>query len=687
MNIEVSHTPATEIRASARPTNLTSGLEGLTEFAEAANRLEADLKSLAELTGDSTTRAVERLSKALAEFEPTITILGQVKSGKTSLVNAMAGWTDLLPSDVNPWTTVVTSLHLKPGTKPAGTGARFRFMTEAEWDRLSSKGGRIGELASRAGAESELQKICEQIETVRNKARNRLGRKFELLLGEEHEYGYFDKNLLERYICLGDDFEADDAPSDTTDQGKFADITRSADLYLNCLTVPCGICLRDTPGVNDTFMMREQITVQAIRDSRICVVVLSASQALTAVDMGLIRLISNLKSRDVLIFVNRVDELLDPVNQIPEIKESIKKTLRDRKGPENAEIIFGSAFWASNVLSGDIEGIPQANQKALFEWAEAALDPHNSETQPHNILWELSGIPALFKAISDRVVAHQGKPLLQKIARSAVTISTGQEAARAVQIGAVETSASMSMHSAIEEFDRLATHHMEALEKNLEILILEYHQRADKAHATFIERATQSLLSHLEVYGTQTLWSYDPTGLRMLLRSAYSLFGSRAQKLAGNCYEAALIDVAELYSRVFGSAVEGIQISVPVVPDFPAPVSIGQTIALDFNDGWWVSWWQRVRGFEAFARRFQQLIFSETEDFMIQLKSVQTEMIRKQVVSTLTDFLDDQRDILFEIGTRRGNQDKLQELFVDDDASERLNTINDLLERLRSCAE
>ena len=65
-------------------------------------------------------------------------------------------------------------------------------------------------------------------------------------------------------------------------------------------------------------MMREQITIRAIRDSRICVVVLSAHQALSSVDMALIRLISNIKSREVVIFVNRIDELSDPAKQIPE---------------------------------------------------------------------------------------------------------------------------------------------------------------------------------------------------------------------------------------------------------------------------------------------------------------------------------------------------------------------------------
>ena len=686
MNIDVNHSLTTEIRSSERPANLSSGLEGLAEFAEAASKLEQDLKDLADMTGDSASKAADRLRRSLAEFEPTITVLGQVKSGKTSLVNAMAGWADLLPSDVNPWTTVVTSLHLKPGNKHADISARFKFMTEEEWDRLSVKGGRIGELASRAGAESELQKISEQIEIVRNKAQNRLGRKFELLLGEEHEYGYFDKNLLERYICMGDDFEVESTEADTADQGRFADITRSADLYLNCTTVPCALCLRDTPGVNDTFMMREQITVQAIRESRICVVVLSASQAMTAVDMGLIRLISNLKSRDVLIFVNRIDELADPVNQIPEIEKSIRKTLRDKKGPEEVDIVFGSALWASKVLSNDIEDIPEQSKKALYDWTEASLDPEKSETHPNSIMWELSGLPKIFKAISDRIVEDEGKPLMKKIASSAVTIATGQAASQAMQIENAKGDGTIKPQEVMEKFEHLSGQHLTMLENELNVLISSYHSRADKAHATFVDRATQSLLAHLEEHSTKQFWNYDPTGLRLLLRSAYSVFGSRVQKSAQNCYEAALADLAELYAGAFGSAIEGIQISIPVVPDLPAPVSIGQTIALDFNDGWWKSWWQRIKGYDAFAKQFQHLIASETEDFMNQLKFVQTEVIRDQALAALEEFFNDHRDILSEIGTTDNKKADLKEYFADDATTDRLNQIDDMLERLRPCA-
>jgi dynamin family protein len=686
MNIQVRSETETEIRSSMRPANLNSGLERLSDFADRASQLSDTLASLSGLTGKNTSRAVERLRRDLNEFEPTITMLGQVKSGKTTLVNAMAGWADLLPSDVNPWTSVVTSLHLKPAARPAETGASFKFMTEKDWDRLLNQGGRIGELASRAGAESELAKIVDQIEKVREKAQQRLGRKFDLLLGDEHEYGYFDKNLLERYICLGDDFDEADGGSNTMDQGRFADILSSADLNLNCATVPMAMCLRDTPGVNDTFMMREQVTIQAIRGSRLCVVVLSAGQALTSVDMGLIRLISNLKSRNVLIFVNRIDELPDPANQIPEIEKSIRATLREKHGPEDAKILFGSAYWANKVLTGDIEGMPDLSQQALFKWAEASLDAEQSQTKPHEMVWELSGMAGLFRALSDRIIDDYGDPFLKKTAAAATTIATSQQAVGSVRIEQKDTKESLSTYEALAVFDKLTASHKDAFERDLDGTISEYHDRADRAHATFIDRALQSLLSHLEEHGKSMVWDYDPVGLRMLLRSAYSVFGKRVRTLADNRFEAAMTDTAVFYARVFGPSVEGIQISPPDMPDIPAPVSLGQTIALDFNDGWWVSWWNRIRGFNAFSKRFHNLIYRETEDFMTQLKSGQTDMVRDLMMAELTAYFEQHKDIIKEISIGPDQDQDLQELFLGNKQGAHNALLEDVITDLRSDA-
>lgn len=646
MNMQIRQESKPEVRTSRRISNLRTGLEGLGQLGLNLNELDHLLALLSQVAGKNSAKTVDRLRKDIASFEPTITVLGQVKSGKTTLVNAMAGWADLLPSDVNPWTSVVTSLHLKPASRPAETGASFQFMTEDNWDRLLNQGGRIGEMASRAGAESELAKIGEQIEKVRAKAQKRLGKKFDLLLGETHNYGYFDKNLLERYIVLGDDFGEEE-----NGQGRFADILSSADLTLNCDTVPVPLCLRDTPGVNDTFMMREQVTIQALRSSKICIVVLSAGQALTSVDMGLIRLISNLKSRNVLIFVNRIDELPDPANQVLEIEASLRQTLHNKQGPEDAEILFGSAYWANKALSGNIEGMPEEASKALFGWAEIVLDKQHDQMQPHEMVWELSGMGRLYRALSERMIAEQGQQLLQKTSNAALTVATSELAAGMVQIGAKKgDNTILSTYDALTEFRSIAAFHQQAFAEELDTAINNYHTRADRAHAKFIDRALRSLLTHLENYGKDIVWDYDPVGLRMLLRTAYSAFGTRVRGLAQARFEAAMTDVAMLYANTYGHAVEGIQMAPPTLPDLPAPIALGQTIALDFNDGWWISWWNRMRGFNAFSKRFQNLIARETEDFMTQSKSIQTEQVRALATTCLREFFEQHDEIIQDIG-------------------------------------
>ncbi|MCP5039262.1 MAG: hypothetical protein GY945_16850 [Rhodobacteraceae bacterium] len=689
MKIESDIIPTTELCAPERPTNLQAGLENLADLAKRVDALSDTLDRLSELAEKNTRQSVKRLKAELDGFEPSVTILGQVKSGKTFLINAMAGWSDLLPSDVNPWTSVVTSLHLTPGRTKKETGARFQFMTEDEWDRLLTKGGRMGELAGRAGADNELENLRQQVEAIREKSQARLGRNFELLMGQEHEYGYFDKNLLERYICLGDEFDhAEDAKSDNyVEQGRFADITRSADLYLNCQTIPFRMCLRDTPGVNDTFMMREQITIQAIRDSRICVVVLSAGQALTSVDMGLIRLISNLKSREVIIFVNRIDELPDPRTQVAEIEQSIRQTLKDHHGPHDAEIVFGSAYWANRVLCGEIEEMRPNGSKVLLEWAEARLKADDSNHSASNMVWELSGIPALLKAISQRVVRNLGNPCLSEIANSAQTIVKSQQAARMVRVGGRKADLPLNPAEVLAKFQQIEKERLDALKADLVGHIKEYQIRADRTHLTFIDRATHSLIKHLETHGDQTVWEYDPSALRILLRSAYSLLGSRTRAAAKKHYEQAVCEIAELMYRGFGDAVEDIPLSIPDTPATPSPIVLGQTIALDFDNGWWVSWWHRKRGYDAFAEKFRKLIVSETEQFLVQIKSEQTSEIHDQIVTKLQAEFEKFRSIITDLSENATGKTDLIDEINGEGERRRREGLDDLLTSLQQFAE
>jgi len=656
MNIEIDHQRTFDAADPQGKDLLRETFRCFQPFQDKVSDLSEALEKLIEIGDETTAKSARRLGHQLAQVEPSVTMIGQVKAGKTSLVNAMIGWPGLLPADVNPWTSVVTSLRLSPGSTPEDRAASFSFFDEGEWARLVDRGGRVGELAERAGAAEELDKVRAQVEEMRRKSERRLGRKFEMLLGQSHDYGYIDSDLIERYVCLGDDFETDTETS--TSQGRFADITKSADLTLHVPGVPMKLCIRDTPGVNDTFMMREQITIRAIRESRMCVVVLSAHQALSTVDMALIRLISNVKSREVIIFVNRIDELRDPANEVPQIRASIEKTLAQHQGPEGVEILFGSAGWANTALSGAFDEMSEASSAALLNWADEELRVPAEKLSVQEVIWELSGVPALYRAIAERIDEGVGGEAVEKAARSAINLANGVRAAAGcdalpVDADGLDVDAGMLQRS----FEKIAAAAQSAFDAELDATVDDFERRLERSHRSFLERATSSLLAHLESEGDGVVWEYDPTGFRVLLRSAYQVFGRNLATASKREIGKAAAEIEGLYQTSFGLARDSFKVEAPRALRMPPPVLLGQTIALDLKGSWWSRWWQRRRGYSNYAMDFAQMIEAETLPIIDALRGDNARAIRADASRLMTDFLSEQRSILENVLDKIGDPD------------------------------
>ncbi|PRY26420.1 dynamin family protein [Aliiruegeria haliotis] len=627
-------------------------LEGLSPLLAQRAEVLGVLDDLIACGDRATAEAGQRQHRSLLALEPAVTMIGQVKAGKTSLVNAMVGEPGLLPADVNPWTSVVTSLHIGPQASTASYAARFTFFDPEDWDRLTHKGGRVGELAGRSGAEEEAEKVRAQIDAMREKTRRRLGRKFELLLGTSHTYGTLTQDLVERYVCLGDDFLDEESAAGAETQGRFADITKAADLRLPRNDWPMGLCLRDTPGVNDTFMMREQITIGAIRDSRLCVVVLSAHQALSSVDMALIRLIANVQSREVIIFVNRIDELADPARQIEEIRDSIRANLKAHQGPHEAQIIFGSAQWATLALQGDFSILDGESSDVLLSYAEHVIGKLDRDFEPLELIWWLSGVPALYAAIWNRVLEGAGRERIQSVARSAMNLAVGIKAAAASdpQQAMAAHAGKIDVDAMVRELDGAEARVLSELDTALTGALSAADSRLDRAHHSFLDRATAALIQHLDLYGELAPWKYDPTGLRLLLRSGYQVFVRQARGAGKAAGEQAASEIAGIYACAIGRPPGDFQVQPPTLPTFAPPVLLGQTIALDLGGSWWRRWWSRRRGYKAFAPEFHQMIEAETRPIVQGLKETHCAAAAEQLRQTLREYFADQRMVFAGLG-------------------------------------
>jgi len=195
---------------------------------------------------------IAELNDNFTDFAAKVSLIGQVKAGKTALANALLGVSELLPSDVNPWTSVVTSVHVNC-IAPRGKKAVFKFFDTTDWDSLISNSGQIVKMAQKAKLDTRVEELTTQIDALRTRTEERR-------------------------------------------EGRFADLTKSADLYFDDENFSYPITIADTPGVNDPFMVREAATLENLRHSDIYVVVLSAHQALSTVDLGLLRLIKSLQA-------------------------------------------------------------------------------------------------------------------------------------------------------------------------------------------------------------------------------------------------------------------------------------------------------------------------------------------------------------------------------------------------------
>ena len=100
------------------------------------------------------------------------------------------------------------------------------------------------------------------------------------------------------------------------------------------------------------------------------------------------------------------------------------------------------------------------------------------------------------------------------------------------------------------QLDQIETQSYDRLSEKFETIIGDFDKRLDRSHRSFLERATTALISHLENQGDQALWQYDPTGLRVLLRTAYRVFATNSRKACDSVMSDAASDLSALYARL-----------------------------------------------------------------------------------------------------------------------------------------
>lgn len=283
------------------------------------------------------------LRQRLEDWAARVVVIGQVKAGKSTLLNALLGRPNLLPSDTNPWTSVVTDIRINLAQDPQ-SGVRFDFHSESDLHEIEASNS-----------------PRRQSEGSHDRAQKRLGLHYDALLGNHHAYDALTPDLLRRYLCADQDRAA--GPREEA-QGRDAPRTKLVNLYMRLPDFRVPTILTDTPGVNAAFLLRDKFTCRSLGHWDLYLMVLSAQHPLTEVDIALLHSLAKQGAKDVVIFLNRIDALDDYCLDVQRVLEDVTRRLRKAMPGIDFHILAGSAHLAELALRRD----------AAAEIARAAAD-------------------------------------------------------------------------------------------------------------------------------------------------------------------------------------------------------------------------------------------------------------------------------------------------------------------------
>lgn len=374
--------------------------------------VKAILDDLAKVSPEEYSEAFKAQVARLDGWTARVAAVGQVKAGKSTFLNALVGQFGFLPSDVNPWTSVVTNMRINVDGDPP-LGARFEFFDEKSWDRIINGEPGVRELAEEMLPDFDAEELRRQTEEMKMRAKRRLGRFYDKLLGSHHDYDILTPDLLERYVCAG---PGADEGLDREALGRYTAITKVANLFMRNPEYIVPTIVTDTPGVNDPFLVRDEFTCQSLNQSEIFLVTLSAHQALTEVDVSLIRMLARHEGKEVIVYINRIDELEDYSVSTKKIVDDVSARLFEAAPDKTFSIICGSAWWAGlaideNADEDEIEAIAADPQVERFLKEHRQVVP----TDARERLLIASGLQEVKRRISESIEYGSGARFLAEV--------------------------------------------------------------------------------------------------------------------------------------------------------------------------------------------------------------------------------------------------------------------------------
>lgn len=348
------------------------------------------------LDGESLLKHVHDVREILAERRKVVLgIIGQVKVGKSSLLNALFfDGEERLPIAPTPKTARLTWIRACGKDNPSAT---VYFYTRDDWQSLITK-------AAEERAVGDVEGVYTQM--VENASRN-LGSKMESLLGKSQTISLAE---LDDYVGV---------------DGRYSDLVKYTDLkHADPLLDDLEIV--DTPGTNDPVQSRELQTIDFLQKADAVIFLSSAQRFLDSTDMALVlKDMIRAGLSEVLVVVPQVD-LLRP-NQRRELDELCIGPMTARAVNHAEEAHFGplgrqlaeKIFTPGNTLAVSAMmatiAAKMSRKERLTEAEEFYSKKGRDNGWPMDSVTELreqSNIDALRDRIQKQIISRKGPILL-----------------------------------------------------------------------------------------------------------------------------------------------------------------------------------------------------------------------------------------------------------------------------------
>lgn len=328
----------------------------------------------------------------LEQDKLTIGVIGQMKCGKSTFLNAFVFEEDVLPAATTPMTAALSVITYGSEKKIVA-----EFYTQDEWEEQKLQASRsLEEVQGNAMEESKVKAAKELVEKS-----SKLGNRLQQYLGKTQEDS-FDR-LIE---YVGAD-------------GKYIAITKAVTIYYPKEYLK-GVEIVDTPGFNDPIVSREERTKAFLKKADVVVMMLYAGRPFDATDRSI--LFQNVRQcgiGKVIVGINKYDIPYENGETEEEIKEyvktEIKKACKACADETLVEILKGTEpipLSAEMALLSKLSMSKISTQEVYqFAWKRAC---ENFEISSQAQMREKSHIEDLASAIKSLVENEKGKILFAK---------------------------------------------------------------------------------------------------------------------------------------------------------------------------------------------------------------------------------------------------------------------------------